>query len=71
MMMRIKCSGWLAHRHIFRKRDLAYATSLIREVCEAAGQNNIIQETRQSFEEIGLLEAIQRHNDDALYNWLA
>ena len=61
----------LGHRNIFRKRDLAYATSLIREVLEVAGQNNIIEETRQSFEEIGLLEAIQRHNDDALYNWLA
>lgn len=61
----------MGHRNNFRKRDLAYATSLIHAVLEEAGQNNIIEETRQSFEEIGLLEAIQRHDDEALYNWLA
>jgi len=56
---------------LFKKPGLRYATSLIRQVCEVAGQNNIIEETRQSFEEIGLLDAIQRHDSDALYNWLA
>lgn len=61
----------MSHRNNFRKRDLAYATSLIHAVLEDAGQNNIIEETRQSFEEVGLLDAIQRHDDDALYNWLA
>jgi hypothetical protein len=61
----------LDHRHIFRKHDLAHATSLIREVLEVAGQTNIIEDTRQSFEEIGLLDAIQKHDDDAIYNWLA
>ena len=55
----------------FHKRDLAYAISLIRQVCEVAGHNNIIEDTRLSFEEIGLLEAIQKHDDDAIYNWFA
>jgi hypothetical protein len=44
---------------------------MIRRVCELCGERNLIKNIRQSFQEIGLLDAIQRHDSDALYNWFA
>ena len=61
----------MKHRNGFRKRDLDYATSLIREVCQIAGPINLIEEISASFEEYGILDAIQKHDDDIIFHWLA
>ena len=50
---------------------MAHATSLIRDVCQIAGPVNLIDEIRVSFEEYGILEAIQKRDDDVIFNWLA
>jgi len=68
---RIEAAVGLKHQNGFRKRDLAYATSLIREVCLIAGPINLIDEITASFEEYGIVEAIQKHDDDIVFNWLA
>jgi hypothetical protein len=60
------------HRETLRSNTgLDYATNLIRRVCHLSGQFDLIEDVRSSFAEIGLLDAIRLHDDDALFGWLA
>ena len=49
---------------------LSYATALIRQICSLAGEPTLIEDSRAEFAYIGLLEAIQRHDDGAIFDWL-
>jgi hypothetical protein len=54
----------------FRKRGLAHATHVIRTVSNILCEPTFVEDIRASFAEIGLLDAIQRHDTGALFNWL-
>jgi hypothetical protein len=54
----------------FDEANLIYASNLVCHVCEISGQHNIIKDIRRSFRGSGLLDAIQRHDDDVIFNWL-
>ena len=54
-----------------QRNGLAFATTLIHRVCEIAGEENLIEDVRASFQERGLVEAIHRHDNDAIFQWLA
>ncbi len=60
-----------AFSHRPSKRHLSYVTNLIRQICDVAGQRDLIEATRASFQQIGLSDAIQRHDNNALFDWLA
>ena len=49
---------------------MVYATSLIKTICALAGEPTLIEDSRAEFAYIGLLDAIQRHHDGAIFNWL-
>ena len=70
-LWRIKAAVGLGHRNGFRKRDLEYATSLIRRVCEIAGPVHLVDEIREELVAYGVIDAVQDHNDDVLFGWLA
>ena len=53
------------------KASLDYATNLIRKICVLSGQFDLIEDVRASFAEAGLADAVQRHDSDALFAWLA
>jgi hypothetical protein len=50
---------------------MAYATNLVRRICEVSGSHDLIEDVRTSFAEIGLLNAIRLHDTDAIFNWMA
>jgi hypothetical protein len=55
----------------FRKRGLTHATNIIGEILKIiGGAPAFIEDIRASFAEIDLLNAIQRHDTGALFNWL-
>jgi hypothetical protein len=43
---------------------------LIKKICEVAGEPTLIDDARAEFAHIGLLDAIQRHDNSALFEWL-
>lgn len=43
---------------------------LIRRVCKIAGCLSIIDDARVELARVGVLEAVQRHDDKRLFNWL-
>jgi hypothetical protein len=54
----------------FKTAGIIYATDLVRRICRISGQFDLIEDIRSFFDEIGLREAIQRHDDDAIFDWL-
>jgi hypothetical protein len=54
-----------------RTDGFAFATTIIRRVCEIAGPDDLIEDLRVAFEEEGLIEAVRHHDDDAIFQWLA
>jgi hypothetical protein len=59
-----------ARRKQLKEDGLAYATSLIKTICALAGEPTLIEDSRAEFAYMGLLDAIQRHDDNAIFNWL-
>lgn len=50
--------------------SVAFATRLVREICKVAGEPTIIDDARVHLAADGVLDAIRRHDDDALFGWL-
>jgi len=60
-----------AVRTELEKTGLLHATDLIRRICRVSEQQNFVEEIRTSFQEAGLLQAVQRHDNDVIFTWLA
>jgi hypothetical protein len=43
---------------------------LVEAVCQLAGPRNMLADTRQGMNETGIARAVERHDTDAIYNWL-
>jgi hypothetical protein len=48
----------------------AFATRLVRDICRIAGEPTIIDDSRVHLAADGVLDAIRRHDDAALFGWL-
>jgi hypothetical protein len=59
------------HRIGLSKDGLDHATTLIRQICEVTGQDDLIDDVRASFAEHGLQEAVRDHDTDRVFEWLA
>jgi hypothetical protein len=53
-----------------RVSPLSFATRLMRDVCELAGEHTIVSDGRASLTTEGVVEAIRRHDDATLFGWL-
>ena len=51
--------------------NLKQATALVRTVCEVAGARDLIEDTRNSLRKVGVVRAVQAHDDAVLFEWLA
>jgi hypothetical protein len=52
------------------RKGLNQATSLVRMVCRVAGQPSLIDELTEEFRAYGIVDAVRRHDDAALYEHL-
>lgn len=54
-----------------RHRDaLRRATALVRRVCDLAASPSLIDDARDELRKAGVIDAIRRHDDAKLYEWL-
>jgi hypothetical protein len=53
-----------------RAEGLKHAQSLVREVCDLAGQVTCIDDLRQDAIDAGLIAAVKGHETPAIFNWL-
>jgi len=54
-----------------RRRDgFRHAARLVAEVCEIAGAPSLIDDARVELARAGVIEAVQRHDDTVLFDWL-
>ena len=51
--------------------DFRQAVSLIKTVCEVAGSKDLIERARVGLDRAGVLRAIQKHDDEPIFGWLA
>jgi hypothetical protein len=57
-------------RKSFPADGLKHATALIRKVCVIAGEPTLVADSSAEFAYIGLLDAIQRHDNKLIFSWL-
>jgi hypothetical protein len=53
-----------------RRAGFRHATVLVRDVCEIAGLPSLVEGARAELADAGVLEAIQRHDNAVLFDWL-
>lgn len=53
-----------------RQSGLRHARVLITDICEIAGSPSLIGDAREELAEAGVIEAIQRHDNATIFDWL-
>jgi hypothetical protein len=51
--------------------ELGYAVDIIRAVCRLAGVPSFVNDLQAELRQQGIVEAIDRHDTAALFDWLA